>query len=261
LVYLPPRLGAYIPHFFFFSLCALAAFGIGSDVLDKTADADDLFAFGAMGVLICFMQQWAALEWRKSEGIILPLRHLNNRIDWYPANTFLGLLSNFFFIVYFIELLLAFTATPSLYQSGYSVWPLWQRVVLAIVGCPLTAVAYLWSRAEYLHSLGEIKPLSLCDMIHRAARSKTPESVIGLLVFFLLTIWCLILLLDLTFVQRIASFPDGSVGTVGSAGGSAATVTVLFLYGVIPWIAVYRRLSDLLDHGHTTTREVKCDGD
>jgi len=94
LIYLPPRPWAYVPHFFFFSLCSLVVFGFGSEVLDKTADMKDFIAFLSIACLIYFMQRWAAFEWRKSRAIELTPIHLKYGVCWYPANTFLGLVAN-----------------------------------------------------------------------------------------------------------------------------------------------------------------------
>jgi hypothetical protein len=204
------------------------------------------------------MQQWAALEWRKGQGIVLSPRRLYHGLRWYPANSFWGLFANSLLVVYPIFLAFSFAAASASYQN-FSVWPFWQLVVFSLVGCHLIVVAYLWSRAEYLLYSGRVRLLSMRDLMRRATQPQTPESWIGLLAFFLLTIWCLILLTDLRFVQRIASFADGSAGTTGQASAWTMLLTVLFLYGFIPWIAVYRGLSNLLDYGRGNTKEVRCD--
>lgn len=262
LIYLPPRLLAYIPHFLFFTSCALAvsaAIGIGGDVLDKTAEPSDLFVVLIILVLAFFMQQWAALEWRKNKGIPLPPRQLFRLLSWYPANTFLGLLSNSLLVVYFSSLVLAFTAKDSTPPSFIFIWPSWQRIVMTLVACPIIPTIYLWSRSEYLLYSEKVRQLSLGDIMRLEARSMPGQSLIGLLVFFLLTIWCLVLLSDLRFVGRIALSADGSVGTAGLVGAWSAMIVVLLLYGFVPWIAVYRGLSDLLDYGPAAKQEVKCD--
>jgi hypothetical protein len=262
LIYLPPRLVAYIPHFLFFTLCALAVsatVGIISDILDKTADMGDLAIVLVIGIVAYFMQQWAALEWRKSQDVLLQPRRLFVGFKWYPANSFWGLFANSFLIIFPILVIFGLSTKDSTNTSLYSVWPVWQRIVFSLVGCQLFAVGYLWCRAEFLLCSGEIKRLSVRDLVLRVVRPQTPEGLIGLLAFSLLTIWCCVLLLDLRFVQQIASFGDGSVGTAGAGAAYSVLLVSLILYGVIPWIAVYRGLSDLLDHGRIVVQEVKCD--
>ena len=103
LIYLPPRLVAYIPHFLFFTLCALAVgatVGIGGDILDKAADFGDLAVVLVIVILAFFVQQWAALEWRKSQNVELRSRQLVAGMRWYPANTFWGLFANFFLVIF-----------------------------------------------------------------------------------------------------------------------------------------------------------------
>jgi hypothetical protein len=261
LIYLPPRLIAYIPHFLFFTLCALAvtaAIGIGTDIHDNAADPSDLFVVLLIAMLAYFMQQWAALEWRRSQGVLLRPRQMFVGLRWYPANNSWGLFAHSFTVTYPVLLLYGFTAGDSMNQSIYSVWPAWQRIGFTLIGCQLIGVACLWCRAEYLLHSGEMRRVSLRSLVLRVARYPTPENLVGLIVFSLLTIWCLILLLDLRFVQQIASFGDGSAGTAGAGGAYSAVLTVLIVYGVIPWIAVYRGMSDLLNHGRTTAQEVKC---
>jgi len=233
-------------------------FGISSDILDKSASADDLVVFLEIVGLICFMQRWAALEWRKSRAIDLKPLRLRRAIDWYPANTFLGLLANSVLVANLGGLLSLFGG--SLYREPFdSAWPHWQHLIIVLVGCPTIPIAYFWSRSEFMHYSGAIRPLPLRDVIRAVISFRSPERLAGAFAFFFLTIWSVILLLDLRFVPRIASFPDGSVGTLGFGAAWAITLAVFLFSGVIPWIAVYRGLPNLFDRGRATRQEVQRD--
>jgi hypothetical protein len=264
LIYLPPRMLAYIPHFLFFSLCSLAViavFEIGDSILDRTAGADDLMVFFLIACLICFMQRWAALELRKRNNVVLQRKHLRCGINWYPANSYWGLLSNALLITCLAGLPLNFLSGGSaVSHTMVSVWPHWQRLVMTLVGCTLIPTYYLWSRAESLHPSRTTKPLSPSYIARRAVDFRFPECLVGTLAFCLLTLWCFVLLFDLRFVPRIASFPNGTAGRFGFAGGCTIILSGLLFDGVFPWIAVYRGLRDLLDHGRAAPQEVRHDG-
>jgi hypothetical protein len=264
LIYLPPRLLAYIPHFFFFSLCALAGYGIVetvNDILKGTADSSDFFGLVVIGGLICFAQRWAGLEWRHCNGIASEPKRLAFGMSWYPANTFLGLLSNSSLVLGILGLSTLFM--PSGFVSAETivdVLPRWQRVVSVFVGSASIPVSYLWSRAESMLYSGTIRPLSLRDFLRYVLEPQSPERLVGLLAFFFLNVWCVVLLLDLRFVQIATNFPDGSVGTVGIGGAFLALLLVFVLNGLVPWIAAYHGLSDLLDHGRTAPEGAEHDG-
>jgi hypothetical protein len=93
LIYLPPRLIAYIPHFLFLTLCALAvsaAIGISGDILDKSADVGDLMVVLIIGVpgLLHAAMGCTGVEERSRNRIIT-----STPISWVavvPGQQFLG---------------------------------------------------------------------------------------------------------------------------------------------------------------------------
>jgi hypothetical protein len=265
LMYLPPRLLAYVPHFFFFTLCALAGFAVYGEytrTLEDSVDVGSIVVSLEIVGLICFMQRWAALEWRKCNGLVSQPKHLGRRIIWYPANSFLGLVANSMLIIGLSGLLLGpFLPGLANYQSYTDDLCVWQRILLNLGRCFLVPVAYFWSRSESMHFSGEIKSLSPSDIVRYARDFRLSEQMVGMLALFFLTIWCLILFSEVIFVSRIATYPDGNVGTIGFGMGYALAATSLVFSGIIPWIAVYRGLSDLLDHGRSAPLGVQCDRD
>ncbi len=265
LMYLPHRLLAYVPHFFFFSLCALACFAVYGEytrTLEDSVGVVSILVFLEIVGSICFMQRWAALEWRKCNGLVSPPKHLGFGIIWYPANSFLGLVANSMVIIGLTGLLLGpFLPGLANYQSYTDDLRVWQRILITLGRGFLLPVAYFWSRSESMHFSGEIKSLSPSDIVHYARDFRLSERMVGIVIFFLLTIWCLVLFFDVFFVSRIATFPDGDVGTLGFGLGYTLAAIFLVFNGIIPWIAVYRGLSELLDHGRLTPLGVQCDRD
>lgn len=86
-----------------------------------------------------------------------------------------------------------------------------------------------------------------------------PECSIGASVFLLLSLWCLVLLFDVRYVDRLATFPDGEVGTIGIDEACFALGSLFFFNGVVPWVSVYRGLSLLLTH-RQSSEEAAPDG-
>jgi hypothetical protein len=264
LLYLPPQPLAIIPHFLFFSLCSLtgiALFAVGDNALDRTADANDLLAIVMIVCVTCLMQRWAALELRKANKIVLPTKHLRFGISWYPANSHWGLLSNSLLIFYGVGLLWSVLSGGASDNSViFALWPYWQRLVMALVSCALVPIYYLWSRAESMNHSGAIKPLTLRGLGRDAFRLRPLDRFAGLLAFCLATIWCLVLVLDMRLASRIALLPDGVAGTLGLGRAWATLVPTVLFEGVFPWIAIYRGLPDLLDHGRAAAQGVECNG-
>lgn len=254
LIYLPPRWVAYVPHFFFFSFWAFAGVWVYEASTDNSGDigvGELLGVLLVIGCFILFMQRWAALEWRRKSGEILAPDRLRFGLRWYHANSLLGLVSNSLLLVSTLALLLMPLINLMATKSGPSfveAWPNWRRIVMVVIGSPSLPIAYFWSRSEFLLSSGAIRQLTLREIARRARDFRFPEGLIGASAFVLLTIWCLVLILDVRYIARIAAFPDGSVGTVGLGGAWVAVGFMFLLNGAVPWMAVYRGLPMLLTY-------------
>ena len=253
LIYLPPRPAAYVPHFLFFSLCSLAClaiYGVASGTIDEPFDSGWIVVSLELLGLILFMQRWAALEWRRRNGIVLQPQLFRMGLAWYSANTFVGLISNAVICLSLASLLISpLVARNRSYVSFMLAWPAWQRVVIPLVSFFLIPTAYFWSRAENMHFNGEIKPLNISDIYRHARRPRSAVEFVGILALLLSTVWCFVVFSDLYYVIRIGNFPDGEAGTLGIGGGLTITTMLIIFRGIVPWVAIYRGLSDLLDHG------------
>jgi hypothetical protein len=263
LIYLPRSPRAWLPHILFVLCCVfviLASIGAGSDFLSGTPTSDDLFAVGMALALACFSQRWAAIERRNHSNSRLEPRRLPFGLKWYPANTFLALVANSLLVWSAFSLFI-----PASWGAGQSQLitdplPVWQHLALGAIACAITPVAYLWSRTEWLVFKGEISPLSPRAIFRRLAVPVPTEQVIGLLALLLLAAWCLVLLTDLPLVPRIASSPDGEVGTLGAGIAWTIVSTLILFWGAMPLLAVYRGLAELFDNRRTAPKGTGNDG-
>ncbi len=248
LLYLPARWYAYAPHILFFTLWALLGGGIYSALTDDSQDltrGEWAWTFLLIGCFLVLMQRWAALESRRRNGQILAPTRLIIGLNWYHANSFLGLVSNSWLVLNAAGLLfmpLAYLTISPVQSTAVSAWPQWQRIVMVIINAPSLPIAYFWSRSEFLLASGSIRPMGVREIVRRSSEPRFPERPICALAFFFLTAWCVVLVLDTMNIGVIAAVPDGSVGTIGLAGAWLSWALVFLLSGGVPWIAVYRGL-------------------
>jgi len=136
LIYLPSRWLAYVPHILFFTLWGLVGAAAYSALTDDSQDMTGREWLGLLVFLvslILFMQRWAALEWRRRTGEVAAPVPLRFGLHWYPANSFLGLISNALLVLQSASLLfmpLVIAAGTAREPSLRGFLPAWQQAVI-----------------------------------------------------------------------------------------------------------------------------------
>jgi hypothetical protein len=166
----------------------------------------------------------------------------------YPANNFLGLVANVMLTVTILNLPVVHVSTAATTLSDH-LFPLWQQVPLALSYSLSLPIFYFWSASEFRHSTGQLRNVRFQELRESAINYRQPEKVVGTVAFLMMSARLLILIADGFYIPRLSAFPDSGTGTIGLVTASIVMLTVVIIQGGMPWLAVYRGLSDLLDTG------------
>jgi hypothetical protein len=250
LFYAPSGWRAWLAHSLFYTVCIFCgAFAIAAGL----GGVQDDFTFNEIIELIlslvCYgtlFQRWATVEQRISSNLAIKSRPIGP-VSWYPANNRYGFLAQIMLALAVVQIVFFFAPfSPVSVPSPSVPFTAWELALAVLIHAAFLPVGYSWAELEYKHSEHPLVRQNLCDFLKMACGPQTAEQFAGSIAFVSMTVWNIILLIDLRGIPKLASFPDTSgFGQVGQVGVVKAALIYLLLVataGWLPWLAVYRGL-------------------
>jgi hypothetical protein len=249
LLYIPTGPRAFIAHFLFFSLTALGVFGIVSTIQDVFNSS---FEWGELAALIVIFtaslapHRWAALEWRRSKMEILKPVHLPLGLHWFPPQSLFGLIANIWLLLEFFWI--PFAAV--LWEFGFQfsnvpeVVPRWESTCAFLLSGFSLPLAYFWARTEYKISSGELHRNSR-SLLRSLMAPRSVQGAVGTVAFVAISAWLIIDVIDIRILPSMSSLDITGSGYGFVCAEIIGFVIGMVFSGVLPWLAVYRGLSEI----------------
>lgn len=246
LLYAPRGWRAWIAHSLFYAgfmfFCIFVAAIFTGEITEFRTDELALASIG-LAVLAIIPERWAALEHRISKHIVLKPKTVGY-MTWYPANSRYAILAQVMLtsgMAHIASFIFGFFTTLTTIGSSMPFSP-WESAFSSLLHSAFLPIGYCWVQMEFNY-LERPERRTWSGFIRMIFRTRTAEQFVGLITLLVLTIWNLVLLLEVRRIPLFASFQDSPGGPEAAMTGAVAGFLAdFFLVGWLPWLAVYRGL-------------------